>query len=292
MTQTSKTGASDPAKRIAVIMPCYNPGSEISWTLDSLRDQSVPFKLFVTDDGSRNKPDYRTLLRGFNHELIELPQNVGVCTVRNRSIQNALDQGFEYIAIIDCGDWAHPARLEMQQAYLDSRPDIAALGSAVEILGDDMSYDHDYFPPVEPEPIRSSLFYGLAFKHPAMMFRASLLRRIGLYSPNYDAAEDYDLVRRAARVADLANLPQVLMKKVESANSVSSTRRTNQLVSRLRIQWLYREPARPHFWLGIIKTLVVLCIPTPWVARLRRLVNSKRAPRIEPAVLDAGPPPM
>ncbi len=39
-------------KRIAVLMPAYNPGPEIAHTLDSLRAQTVPFKLFVIDDGS------------------------------------------------------------------------------------------------------------------------------------------------------------------------------------------------------------------------------------------------
>lgn len=267
--------------RLAVILPCYEPGEEIVWTLDSLRMQGVAFKLFVTDDGSRKKPDYQGLLEGFDYELIEMPENVGVCTVRNESITRALEQQFDYIAIIDCGDWAHPTRLERQLEFLEAHADIAAIGSAVELLDDEMNYLHDYFPPTGSDEIKSSLFYGLAFKHPAMMFRASLFRAIGVYSAEYDAAEDYELVRRAAFTHRFANLPVVLLRKVESMTSVSSTRRSNQLISRLRIQWRYRELSRLHCWAGMLKTLLVLSLPTSLVQRLKPLYYNKRAPRLD-----------
>ena len=285
----SRRRAGSNRPEVALIMPCYNPGPEIAWTLDSLRAQTLPFRLFVTDDGSTIKPDYRQLLAGFDHELIELPENVGVCTVRNQSVERALLQGFEFIAIIDCGDWAHPERLERQLQYLKSHPGIAALGTAVEVLDHNGDYAHDYYPPQDPAGIRASLFYGLAFKHPSMMFRAAVFKEIGLYSPDYQAAEDYELVRRAAVAHDLANLPVMLLKKVESLNSVSATRRTAQLLSRLRIQWRYRQLSSPHFWLGLLKTLIVLVVPTKWVKRIQPLIYAKRAPRLDVAQEDGGP---
>ena len=275
-----KTASSRRAK-LAVILPCYNPGEEIDWTLDSLRAQGVPFKLFVTDDGSTTKPDYRSLLKGIDHELIALGENVGVCTVRNESIERALDQRFEYIAIIDCGDWAHPTRLERQLEFLQAHDDIAAVGSAVELLDEEMNYLHDYFPPTQDDGIQSALFYGLAFKHPAMMFRASVFRAIGLYSADYAAAEDYELVRRAACTHKFANLPVVLLRKVESLTSVSATQRSDQLMSRLKIQWTYRDLGKAHCWLGLAKTLIVLSLPTSLILRLKPFVYTKRAPRLQ-----------
>jgi glycosyltransferase involved in cell wall biosynthesis len=281
---TSKaSGAREPVSdgkgglpEVAVIMPCYNPGPEIGETLASLSEQTVAFKLFVTDDGSAKKPDYHTLLQGFNYELIELEQNVGVCIVRNPSMQRALEQGFEYLAQIDCGDWAHPKRLEEQLDFLKSHPDVKLVGTAVRILDDDMNHLYDFTPHTDPAKIKRSLYYGLAFKHPAMMQRASLIREIGLYTNEYDAAEDFELARRAARVAELANLPNILMTKVESINSVSSKKRTVQLMSRLRIQWKYRDVLSIHCWLGMLKTLVVLVVPTKWVKSVQPLLYGKQ----------------
>lgn len=261
---------------IAVVMPSYNPGPEIGWTLESLRAQTVPFKLFVVDDGSRTKPDYAALLAGFDHELIELPRNVGPCTVRNPAMQRAIDEGFEFIALIDCGDWAYPHRLEAQRDFLKARPEIGVVGSAVEVFKDDMSYAYDFNPPLGPDEIRKGLYYKFVFKHPAMTYRASLLRRIGLYSAEFDAAEDYDLVRRAALVSDLANLPAVLIKVVEYSSGVSATRRTAQLWSRLRIQWRYRDLANPHCWFGLARSLLTIAAPTAWIRRARPLVYGTR----------------
>ncbi len=158
------------------------------------------------------------------------------------------------------------------------------------MLNDDMSYAHDYFPPQDAEAIRKSLFYGLAFKHPSMMFRAQVFKDFGLYSPDFEAAEDYELVRRIALSHDLANLPVVLLKKVESVNSVSATRRTAQLLSRLRIQWLYRDFLSQHFWAGLIKTMIVLALPTNWVKRVQPFIYSKRAPRVDAVAEDITPP--
>jgi glycosyltransferase involved in cell wall biosynthesis len=42
---------------IAVLLPSYNPGPEIVGTLDSLRAQSIPFRLFLVDDGSAVQTD-------------------------------------------------------------------------------------------------------------------------------------------------------------------------------------------------------------------------------------------
>lgn len=265
--------------RIAVVMPSFNPGPEIEWTLDSLAAQTVPFKLFVVDDGSERKPDYHSLLKRFDYELIELPQNVGASVVRNPALQRALELGFEYIAQIDCGDWAYPTRLEEQVDLLKSRPDASLIGTAVEVLNDDLTFAYDYVPSHNSAEIRRALFYNNVFLDPSMMYRAELLGRIGLYNDKYDAAEGYDLVYRAAQISQLASVPKILLKTVQFESGVSSTRRTAQLLSRLRIQWRYRNLTSIHCWLGMAKTVIVLATPTSWIQRLRPFVNQRRAPR-------------
>jgi len=272
------TGRHDAKCDLAVILPCYNPGPEIEWTLDSLRAQTIPFRLFVTDDGSANKPDYRALLEGFDYELIELEQNVGPCLVRNPSMQRALDAGFTYIAQFDCGDWAYPERFALQCAFLADHPSVGAVGSTVEVLNADMSHGYDFTPPTEPDAIRHRQFYVAAFKHPAIMYRASLLKKIGLYTGIYDAAEDYEMMRRVATVADLANLPQPLLKTVEYSTGVSATRRTAQLVSRLRIQWRYRELASLHCCLGMARTLATIALPARAAAVIRPFFHRHKPP--------------
>jgi glycosyltransferase involved in cell wall biosynthesis len=53
---------SPTAPQIAIVMPVYNPGEALAMTLESLRQQTVPFRLYLVDDGSCSKPDYDELL--------------------------------------------------------------------------------------------------------------------------------------------------------------------------------------------------------------------------------------
>lgn len=258
---------------IALVLPSYNPGPELAWTLDSLRAQTAPFKLFLVDDGSRSKPDYPALLQGFPEcELIELPDDVGPCLVRNAGVERALAQDLPFIAQMDTGNWAAPERLAAQLRFMKANPDVVIVGVSAEVLHEDMTHSYEFAPPCAPEEIAKKIYIGSVFEHPSMFARADLFRRIGLYTDAFDVAEDYELQRRAITVGKLANLPKILMKRVDYGGGVSVRRRRTQLVSRLRIQWRYRNLAVPQFWLGLGKTLLALAMPTGLAKRLKPLV--------------------
>ena len=74
------------APDIAVLMPVYNPAAELVMTLDSIRRQTVPCRLYLVDDGSKTKPDYHALLKGIDYRLIELPQNAGITGALNAGL--------------------------------------------------------------------------------------------------------------------------------------------------------------------------------------------------------------
>ena len=113
---------------IAVLMSVYNPGSKLHLTLDSLRAQTVPFTLYLVDDGSVTKPDYAALLAGFDYRLIELSRNWGISIAVNCGLSELMKNDHAYVARMDCGDIAHPERLEVQRRFLDARPDVGILG--------------------------------------------------------------------------------------------------------------------------------------------------------------------
>lgn len=100
---------------VAVLLPVYNPGKEFAWTIESLRNQTTPFKLFLVDDGSTQKPVYDELLDGLDYQVVNLEINQGVAAAANAGIQAILvERQFDFIARIDCGDWSIPNRLEIQ----------------------------------------------------------------------------------------------------------------------------------------------------------------------------------
>lgn len=255
-------------------MPCYNPGAGLTVTLDSLRRQSEPFRLFVVDDGSSAKPDYRPLLADFDHELIELPHNVGVNLVRNAGLERILAEGFPYVALIDCGDAMVPERLKLQRAFLEANPATAIVGGWIELSYAETGRTFDIRWPCDNAAICKGLWSNMSVTHPALMIRAAVFRSIGLYTADYEAAEDYDFCRRAMRAGfRFHNLDRLLLHKYETRESISWRKRRAQLRSRWRIQWAYRDLANVDCLKGLVKTGLIRAVPDGLAPRLKALLG-------------------
>ncbi len=261
-------------KDIAVLMPAYNPGDEIIETLNSLRKQTEPFKLFVIDDGSAQTPDYDSLLKGFDYHLIVSPRNLGVNEARNPALQQILSEGFPYIALIDCGDIALPKRLTVQKAYLEANPDIAILGSWTELIFTETGQQFVTKYPAGLTANLRTMWSKLPTPHPTLMMRSEVFRRIGLYSARFEAAEDYEMIRRAAAAGfGIDNVQEVLLHKIETRNSISWKKRGAQLKSRLAIQWQFRDLTNIHCIAGLLRTSIIRVTPAKIIRNLKYALN-------------------
>lgn len=263
---------------IAVVLPVYNPGAALAITLESLRRQTVNFRLYLIDDGSKTKPDYHALLGGLNYRLIELDRNSGVSIAANTGLAAALAAGHAFMARMDCGDWCHPHRLELSRSFLLARPDVDLVGTWAVISSKNTGSNYLFTPPTQNDALVRRLSYTMPFIHPSTMVRSQLFRKLGLYSA--EVAEDYELCCRAARAGlGLANIPRVLLCKIEDGTSISVRRRRAQLWSRLRIQWYYRD-WNIYCGLGIIRTLLLFLVPRMLLRRAKALTS----PRVEEAM--------
>jgi GT2 family glycosyltransferase len=266
------------APDIAVLMPVYNPGDELKATLDSLRAQSVPFRLFLVDDGSKFQTDYETLTQGIDTRIIRLPQNLGISGAMNAGLEEILKSSYLYIARIDTGDFCTPERFSKQKTYLDVHPEIAILGSDVELrkfnelneLWDTRSVVY----PKSPEECRKQLFFNSPVSHPAVIIRRAVFESLGGYSEAYPAAEDFDLMWRASAAGfNIANLADILLIKEENPGSISQKRRRRQVFSRLRIQWANRNLASPASLIGLARSTAMLLAPAAVINALKAVLN-------------------
>jgi GT2 family glycosyltransferase len=259
---------------IAVLMPVYNPGTELVATLDGLRAQSVPFQLFLVDDGSRTKPDYAKLTHGLNCETIELAKNVGVAGALNAGLAEILKQDFELVARIDNGDICAPTRFAKQQAFLEQRPDVSILGSWVEMVYAESGKRFVLNHPSGFPACKRMMWSNMPTTHPSLMIRASLFKNIGLYSHRYDAAEDYDLIRRTADAGlGIDNVQEVLLHKIETSDSISWKKRDIQLNSRLAIQWEHRDLTNLLCVRGIVKTALIRATPHSILRQIKQTLG-------------------
>ena len=263
-----------PSPAIAVLLPSYNPGPELTGTLNSLRVQSMPFRLFLIDDGSKSHTDYEKLTNGMDVQIIRLPKNLGITGAMNAGLAEILKGNFPYIARIDSGDFCTPDRFAKQLDWLETHQDVAILGSAVELhlfnAANELTAKFPLHYPVTPEACRNRLPLNSPASHPTMMIRRSVFERLKGYSEDYPAAEDFDLMWRASTAGfNIANLDDVLLIKEETPGSISQKRRSQQIYSRMRIQWANRNVFSPRCWIGLAKSVITLMTPATVATALK-----------------------
>ncbi|MDE2384213.1 MAG: glycosyltransferase [Alphaproteobacteria bacterium] len=260
--------------KIAVLFPVYNPGPELAETLASIRDQSLPSRLFLIDDGSKRKPDYAPLIKGMDVHLIELPKNQGIVGAMNAGLAEILKGDFEFVARIDNGDINDLQRYQKQIAYLNAHPDLAFVGSHVraEFRLNGLNFDFSF--PETHEECLKTLRYNSAMAHGAIMYRMSFIRAFKAYTDKYPAAEDYAMQQWAvAHGFRMGNVPESLYRAIELSDSISANARGKQLWSRFRLQRDYADWLNPHSYIGMARTLTLLALPVTPLRVIKRLLS-------------------
>jgi glycosyltransferase involved in cell wall biosynthesis len=263
---------------IAVLLPVFNADDDLILTLDSLRKQSAPFRLFLVDDGSSKKTDYEKHCQNIDCSIIRLPKNRGISGAMNEGLKLILAGEFKYIARIDAGDVCAPTRFAQQLAFLESHQTTDILGTAVQFQQQD-NEGHivaerivDY--PLTDEACVVRLHSNMPVSHPAIMIRRKVFETLREYSENYPAAEDYDLMWRATNAGfKLANLAEPLLIKIENPNSISQKYRRKQVFSRLRIQWRNHSLFNLRSYFGMLRSVVVLVAPRPLVSLVKSILG-------------------
>lgn len=283
--------------RVAVIVAAYNAESTIVAALESILNGTAPCHVIVVDDCS--KTPVANVLSHLKHrvEVIRLERNSGPAAARNVAIEHAIKAGYDHVAIQDADDISEPDRIEKQLAFMKANPHVGVCGTWTCLLDDafppglsadlrgkidavrrtkrigplgtwtqiaDAPTQRTFFlfsRVTEPEDVRHSNFFNIGLSHTSVMMRCEALKEVGLYSTDYPAAEDYELMRRIGAQYDLANIPYCLVHYRVTPGSISQSRRRRQLYDRLMIQLKYFKVMEWRAWVGVAKTLASLVVP-------------------------------
>src|ERR1700688_60108 len=113
-------------------MPVYNCAQFLREAVGSVLGQTLSdLELIVVDDGSSDGS--WEILQTFADKRIRafrFHQNLGVASARNYAIEKA---DCECLAFLDADDIAHPTRLAVQVACLDSKSRVGAAASRARI---------------------------------------------------------------------------------------------------------------------------------------------------------------
>ena len=118
----------------------------------------------------------------------------------------------DFIARMDGDDICLPERLERQLTYLQDNPDVAVLGTQMEIIAEDGQTTGRTTS--EPEAYRSilaTLLFRNPIAHPTVVVRRDAILSSGNYKRT-KPTEDYDLWLSVARQFTIENLPEVLLR--------------------------------------------------------------------------------
>ena len=225
--------------RISVLLPAFNAAPYIEEAVASiLRQTLTDLELLVLDDGSTDATPQ--LL----NRLAAADPRIRVITRANRGLVVTLNELIAaarapYLARMDADDIALPTRLERQARFLDQYPGVACVGGAIEFINADATPVHTPRPVLDNSTIQREALAGrVAICHPACMLRAGIVRTIGGYREHTWPAEDLDLFLRLGECAELANLPDLVLRYRLHATSISASRAEHQ---RERIEAVCRE---------------------------------------------------
>ena len=186
-----------------------------------------------------------------------------------RGIEALQAAGYAYAARLDAGDFALAMRFRLQKDFLDDHPEVAVVGSAFELVDEQGGLLCTAHMPTDDAAIRRFKLLRLGLSHPAVMLRVDAVVDVGNYGDGYPCAEDLDLFLRLMRRYQVANLPQVLTRKVEHAKSITVRRRRRMILSTIRLQLRDLRATCWADWAGIAKSLSQLLLSRSFFERLK-----------------------
>jgi glycosyltransferase involved in cell wall biosynthesis len=223
------------SKYISVVMSVYNGEKTVAQTIQSILMQAnAEFEFIIVNDGSTDQSLAIIESYAKNDTRIKLisHQNLGLTKSLIIGCQQA--QG-DCIARQDCGDISLPDRLEAQVTALVENPRLSMVSCATEFSTP--NGEHLYTARQSDDEVRNGLKSLDAAKikgpphHGSVMFRTSSYMQVGGYRKEFVVAQDLDLWMRLIEHGDNASLSQVLYKATIEKNSISSNKRSQQILT-------------------------------------------------------------
>src|SRR5688500_19029585 len=204
------------AKPLSVVMPVYNALPFLDDSINSILTQTFSdFEFVILDDASTDGSVERLrawTTRDSRIKLHESKTRLGLSGSSNAVIAHARAWIIPRMA---ADDIAHPHRLARQRKFMESRPDVAVVGTLCN--GIDAS-GRQVRPRDRWRLVRRSAY--IPFPHGSAMFRREVFDRVGGYDDT-PGAEDQKLFSKMATAGRVVTLPDVLYSYRYHANNAT-----------------------------------------------------------------------
>ena len=209
--------------RAVVLMSTYNGSRFLPETLSALEKQTTQsFNIIFCDDCSQDQTV--EILKAFQRKFPDRVQilcneiNQGIPKTKNKLLDAATH--YEFILYHDQDDISLPERVERQVEYLNSHPEVAAVGGWLEIFNSDTNESHVRKYTEHHEVLMKSILRYSPLAQPTVALRGSVVSNIRS-RPQFGPCEDYDMWLRIAAIGKLANIQRVLVRYRDHQNSTT-----------------------------------------------------------------------
>jgi len=230
---------------VSVVVPHYNRPDMVPAAIKSICDQTVkPNEILLIDDCSA--PQNRASLNELSSsaKIMSTPRNMGLAGARQFGAEKASS---EWVAFLDDDDTWLPDKLERQIRYLESHPNVVALGGGTTVRTPDGH--EEYWG--EKETYRVNLAHALCFTAslvPALLIRRDVLLNLGGFDDSLRYLEDYEFgIRLLASGNETHFIGEPLFIYNRGGRQQASVQHLKMFESELRILKMHAGLARQEF---------------------------------------------
>jgi GT2 family glycosyltransferase len=206
-------------------------------------------------------------------EFVFNDDNIGLTRSLNRGL--AVCRG-EFVFRTDDDDLSLPRRVERQMAILEAgEADLVATWATGVTEGrEDAPWLIEC--PVDDNGIREALQSRNVLVHASLAFRRDAVLALGGYDETFRYAQDYGLYLAAIRAGlKFAAVPEALVQRSYSPNSITLGRRYNQLMFSAAARVVHcAHSGDVKDFLKVVARYAVLAATPPWLRQARRKLFS------------------
>jgi GT2 family glycosyltransferase len=207
--------------RFSIVTPVYEtPAKVLNAMLRSVRRQRfADWELCLVDDASPS-PHVQEILRRAAQEdprirVERRAENGGIVAASNDAL--GLAEG-EFVALLDHDDKLHPDALALVDEAIRADPEADYVYSDEDKIGTRGIHGYPFLKPQwSPERMRTQMYTCHL-----SVFRRSLVEAVGRFDPDFEGAQDWDLVLKVTeRARSVVHIPRVLYhwRELESSTA-------------------------------------------------------------------------
>ena len=196
-------------------------------TIDSILNQTYEnYEFLIINDGGMDCVR-NTMAKYFDKRIKYFERSrIGITACLNYGISKASGS---YFSRQDAGDISKENRLDAQINYLENNLDIGLVGTWVSEFSEDGEHLGEIEFPTNSNEIIKKILFQNPFCHGAIMSPMHIIKEFSGYREKFVNAQDLDLWLRIIQKYKVANINQVLYKRIVSRDSISIRKKSIQL---------------------------------------------------------------